>query len=117
VQQPAAAPEPFATQTQVVAVAPPHVAQPQNTTPPAGKFHVQVAAVRSRSEAYALSVRLLSQYGSALGSRRPEVEQTVIGSMGTFYRVRVGPYASAEESEHLCGSLRTSGFDCLVITQ
>ncbi|HEX9882054.1 MAG TPA: SPOR domain-containing protein [Hyphomicrobium sp.] len=118
VPQPAAAPKPFATQTQVVAVSPPlPVARPQNAAAPAGKYHVQVAAVRTRSEAYALSVRILSQYGGELGARRPEVEQTVIGSMGTFYRVRVGPYASSEESERLCGTLRPSGFDCLVITQ
>jgi len=37
--------------------------------------------------------------------------------MGSFYRVRLGPYASAKEPQHLCGSLRSSGFDCLVVTQ
>ncbi len=108
---------PFATQTQVAAVAPPTRSQPQASETPSGKYHVQVAAVRSRDEAYALSGRLMSQHGSELGARRPEVDQTVIGSMGTFYRVKVGPYASIEESQRLCGSLRTSGFDCLVITQ
>ncbi len=122
VQQPApraaaSAPAPFATQTQVAAVAPPIVERPAAAAAPSGKFHVQVAAVRSRSEAYALSVRLVSQHGSEFGSRRPAVEETVIGSMGTFYRVSVGPYANEQEPEQLCGSLRASGFDCLVITQ
>ena len=115
VQQPAPS-EPFATQTQVSAVAPPVVER----APPAaatGNYHVQVAAVRSRSEAAALSVRLLSQHGTEFGSRRPVVEETVIGSMGTFYRVSVGPYASEQEPQRLCGSLQTSGFDCLVISQ
>jgi cell division septation protein DedD len=113
---PAAADSGFATQ---VATAPP----PRAETPaaaaaePAGKFHVQVAAVRTRSEAYALAVRLVSQHGSELGGRKPLVDDTVIGSMGTFYRVRLGPYASAKEPQHLCGSLRSSGFDCLVVTQ
>jgi hypothetical protein len=37
--------------------------------------------------------------------------------MGTFYRVSVGPYASEQEPQRLCGSLQTSGFDCLVISQ
>jgi hypothetical protein len=78
---------------------------------------VQVAAVRTREEAYALSVRLMSQHASELGGRRPSVDETVIGSMGTFYRVRLGPYANAEEPENLCGSIRSSGFDCLVVTQ
>jgi cell division septation protein DedD len=97
----------------VAAVAPP----PQATAAPSGSVHLQVAAVRSRDEAYALAVRLTSQYGSQLGLRRPQVDQTVIGSMGTFYRVRVGPFASAHDSEPLCGAIRSSGFDCLVITQ
>ena len=98
-------------------MAPPVVNQPAPSTAPSGKYHVQIAAVRSRSEAYALSVRLLSQYGGEFGSRRPAVKETVIGSMGTFYRVSVGPYASERETAQLCGSLRANGFDCLVITQ
>jgi hypothetical protein len=73
--------------------------------------------VRSRSEAYALSVRLVSQYAGELGTRRPQVDQAVIGSMGTFYRVRLGPYADANEPKQLCGALRSTGFDCLVVTQ
>jgi cell division protein FtsN len=113
----AASPPPFATKTEVAAVAPPPPAPPQRAEPPSGKFHVQVAAVRSRSEADALSVRLLSEHAAEFGPRRPEVEETVIGSMGTFYRVSVGPYASADEPKQLCGSLRASGFDCLVIAQ
>jgi hypothetical protein len=115
----AAAPPPasFATQTQVAAVAPLIAEPPQATEAPSGKFHVQVAAVRSRDEAYALAVRLVAQHGSELGPRRPLVDQTVIGSMGTFYRVRVGPFASAQDSQQLCGSIRSSGFDCLIITQ
>jgi len=106
----------FVTQ---VATAPPSRAETPAATAaePTGKFHVQVAAVRTRSEAYAVAVRLVSQHGSELGGRKPLVDDTVIGSMGTFYRVRLGPYASAKEPQHLCGSLRSSGFDCLVVTQ
>ena len=35
--------------------------------------------------------------------------------MGTFYGVRLGPYASAGEPEPMCGALRSDGFDCLVV--
>ena len=90
------------------------VARPKKKAAASGKYHVQVAAVRSRDEANAVSVRLLSQHASELGSRRPEVEQKVMGGMGVFYRVSVGPYASAAESKRICGSLRASGFDCLI---
>ena len=49
--------------------------------------------------------------------RQPEISEAVLGNMGTFYRVRIGPYADAKEPQQLCGGLRSSGFDCLVVTQ
>ena len=107
--------------TQVAAATPPAVAaqpsKPKVTSAPSGKYRLQVAAVRSRSEADAVAARLMQKYGGKLGKRRPVVDEAVIGSMGTFYRVRVGPYANAKEPQQLCGTLRTSGFDCLVVTQ
>jgi len=84
---------------------------------PSGKFRLQVAAVRSRSEADALAAKLIANHGSELGPRQPEISEAVLGNMGTFYRVRVGPYADAKEPLQLCGGLRSSGFDCLVVTQ
>ena len=58
-----------------------------------------------------------TEHGGELGARQPEVTEAVLGNMGTFYRVRVGPYADAKEPQQLCGGLRSSGFDCLVVTQ
>ncbi len=59
---------------------------------------------------------VVGRHAEQLGGRKPEVDETVIGSMGTFYRVRLGPYASADEPEHLCVALRSDGFDCLVVS-
>ena len=81
-----------------------------------GKFKVHIAALRSRAEADALAQKLVQQHGNQLLNRAPTVDEAVIGSMGTFYRVRVGSFATAEESRGLCNTLRTSGFDCLVVT-
>lgn len=118
-KKPAQVTTPFTTQ--VAAVTPPAVvvqpSKPKVTNAPSGKYRLQVAAVRSRSEADAVAARLMQKYGGKLGQRRPVVDEAVIGSMGTFYRVRVGPYANAKEPQQLCGTLRTSGFDCLVVTQ
>lgn len=109
---------PFVTQVASVAELPRNPApDPEARTAPSGKFRLQVAAVRSRSEAEALAGLLVGRHGDQLGGRRPEVDESVIGSMGTFYRVRLGPYASANEPEQLCGALRADGFDCLVVTQ
>ncbi len=105
-----------------VAAAPPTTlaakpSKPKITGTPSGKFRLQVAAVRSRSEAERVVENLMQKYAGKFGQRRPVVDEKVIGSMGTFYRVRVGPYANAKEPQQLCGTLRTSGFDCLVVTQ
>ncbi len=84
---------------------------------PSGKYRLQVGAVRSREDADAMAARVLEQHGPQLGGRQPAVDEAVIGSMGTFYRVRLGPYANAKEPGQLCGALRADGFDCLVVTQ
>ena len=52
-----------------------------------------------------------------IGGHKLEVDETVFGNMGTFYRVRLGPFAAANESKALCDQLRTKGYDCLVVTQ
>jgi SPOR domain len=83
---------------------------------PKGKYKLHIAAVRSRAEAEALAQKLAAQNGAALKNRAPVVDEAVIGSMGTFYRVRVGSYATADEPRGVCNTLRTSGFDCLVVT-
>lgn len=107
--------------TQVASVEKPSAsatdAAPVARSSPSGKYRLQVAAVRSRSEAEALAGLLVGRHAEQLGGRKPEVDESVIGSMGTFYRVRLGPYASAGEPETLCNALRSDGFDCLVVTQ
>lgn len=80
-----------------------------------GRYRVQVASVRSRSEAQALASKVKAQHAAALGARQLEIDETVIGNMGTFYRVRIGPYADAEEPRSLCAKLRGGGLDCLIL--
>lgn len=81
-----------------------------------GKYKIHIAALRSRAEAEALAQNLVAQHGSDLSDHVPTVDEAVIGSMGTFYRVRIGGYASQEEPRGLCNKLRSSGLDCLVVT-
>jgi tetratricopeptide (TPR) repeat protein len=106
--------------TQVAAVEQPKTsandAPPVARSSPSGKYKLQVAAVRTRSEAEALAGLVVGRHAEQLGGRKPDVDETVIGSMGTFYRVRLGPYASADEPEQLCVALRSDGFDCLVVS-
>jgi tetratricopeptide (TPR) repeat protein len=84
---------------------------------PAGKYLLQVGVLRSRAEAEQLASNLRAQHGAALGSVAPAIDEVVYGNMGTFYRVQVGPYASAAEPGDFCSALKPQGYDCLVITQ
>jgi SPOR domain len=94
--------------------------KPPGKLPPAasagGRFRVQVAAVRTEKEAQSAAQKLKQQLGAAVEGREPEIDQAVYGSMGAFYRVRIGPYASAQESQSLCTKLKGSGLDCFVVT-
>lgn len=102
--------------TQVAAVAEPG-RPPASSVAGSGGIKLQVAAVRSRSEAEALAGLLVGRHANVLGGRRPQVDETIIGSMGTFYRVRIGPFANESEPQRLCNSLKPDGFDCLVVTE
>jgi cell division septation protein DedD len=82
-----------------------------------GAYRLQIALVRNRNEANALAARVRKEHGRAFGARKLEVDRTVLGNMGTFYRVRLGPFAAVDESNALCDQLRAKGYDCLVVMQ
>jgi cell division protein FtsN len=84
---------------------------------PAGKFKLQVAAVRTRAEAEKLAASLNGYQAVQTGTVQSEIDEAVIGNMGTFYRVKLGPYADAKEPGQLCKTLKPQGFDCMVVTQ
>jgi cell division septation protein DedD len=84
---------------------------------PEGHFRVQLALVRSEREAQAMAAKLKREHAAALAALEPEIDQTVLGNMGAFYRVRVGPFTNAQEGQALCARLKGSGLDCLVVTQ
>lgn len=83
---------------------------------PSGAYRLQIATVRSRKDAEAVAARVRKEHVGAIGNRVLEVDETVFGGMGTFYRVRLGPYADVGEPQTLCNQLRPQGYDCLVVT-
>ena len=84
---------------------------------PEGRFRIQLGMVRTQDEAQSLAAKVKREHGPALASREPEVDQAVVGNMGSFYRVRVGPFATQQEGQAACAKLKGSGLDCLVVTQ
>ena len=83
---------------------------PQAAPPP---IHIVVGEVRSASEAFALSIRLISQRGATLGPRKPEILHATMANGELLYRLRLGPYAAESDALALCQSLRDSGYPCI----
>ena len=96
--------------------------KPAKVTAPApkaasGTIRLQVAAVRSRAEAEQVSAKLLATPVVQSAAATPVIDEAVLGSLGTFYRVRLGPFANAAEPNKLCAALKPQGYDCLVVAQ
>jgi len=93
----------------------------QAALPEAGKkgghVRIQIAAVRTQAEAQALAAKVMREHAATLAKREPQIDQTVMGNMGSFYRVLIGPFASAQETQGVCAKLKGAGLDCLVTAQ
>jgi len=91
----------------------PAPAQPA-AAPAGGGYTVQLANSRSRNEAQALWNKAKGA-NAPLGSATPRIEQVDIGSFGTFYTVKIGPFASSSESTRVCNAFKRRGTDCSVV--
>lgn len=92
---------------------------PKRETRPArarGKYQVQVAAVRTNAQAVALAAKVKREHAAVLAASEPDIDKAVLGNMGSFYRVRFGPFASLEQTRAVCAKLKSGGLDCMTIT-
>ncbi|MCC7348307.1 MAG: SPOR domain-containing protein [Variibacter sp.] len=96
----------------VVASAP--AAAPDAGRSAAGMHVVQVASQKTEEDAHASFRALQAKYPTVLGDRQPLIRKTDLGSRGTFYRVQVGPFASADQANEMCGNLKAAGGQCIV---
>jgi cell division septation protein DedD len=79
-----------------------------------GALRIQIAAVRTQAEAQALATKVMREHAATLAKREPQIDQTIMGNMGSFYRVLIGPFASAQEAQGICAKFKGTGLDCLV---
>lgn len=80
----------------------------------AGTHLVQVGAFRSQAEADGVWSKLQGKLGDYADGKGKDVEVADLGAKGTYYRLRVGPFASADEAKTYCAGLKERGTDCLV---
>ena len=97
-------------QRQVMTVLP-----PSDATQPATAGVLQLAAVRSASEAEATWQRLARRHAHVLRDREHFVVRADFGSRGVFYRLRVRGFESQQKMLRACASIRTRGDTCIGI--
>jgi cell division septation protein DedD len=79
-----------------------------------GTHLVQVGAFRSQGEADGQWSKMQGKLGSFLDGKAKDVEVADLGAKGTYYRLRVGPFASADAAKTWCAGLKERGTDCLI---
>jgi sporulation related protein len=81
----------------------------------AGAYRLQLATSRSEAEAQALWKTVSKS--QSLGGVGHDIERVEIGSFGTFYALRIGPFPDKAESLKVCNALKRSGIDCSLAEQ
>ena len=90
--------------------------QAQQSTPPIGKFAIQLAAFRSKSEAQHKWLQFQQSFPTLLGQSQLLLQEVEIAKRGTFFRVRTGPFTNRTQATTLCGQLKTKRQDCMVVS-
>ena len=117
---PKAAPAAPPTEEVQAAKPPPALAPPppKAVPPPAagGDLKVQLAAVRSLTQARGEWERLRRKNGDLLGKLRLFITKADLGpAKGVYFRLRAGPLVSEAKAKALCVSLAARKIGCLVV--
>jgi hypothetical protein len=79
-------------------------------------YLVQVATQKSERDVIKTYRALQAKYPSVLGNRGVSVRRTDLGEKGALYRAELGPFATADEANAFCTSLKVAGGECAVVT-
>lgn len=80
---------------------------------PQGKYGVQIAAPQSEADARRAIDTLRAKHPKLLVKEWATINRVELPN-GVFYRVVVGPYATAQQAERLCSSLKAEGAPCFI---
>lgn len=81
---------------------------------PGRLFRVQLAAVRAEADARRAWQLIQQDLGGVLSGLEPHFERAETDN-GIFYRVQVGPFASADAADFLCSELKQRNASCFVV--
>jgi hypothetical protein len=80
----------------------------------AGGYFVQMSSQRSEADAQASLRSLQEKFPSELGDRTAIIRRADLGAKGIYYRALTGPFASADEADQFCRSLKAAGGACII---
>ncbi|MGJ4885311.1 SPOR domain-containing protein [Bradyrhizobium sp. HKCCYLRH1065] len=85
----------------------------QTQTDRTGGYLVSISSQASEAEAMSSYKAVQDKYGAVLGKYEPIIKRMDLGEKGGVrYRAAVGPFATKEEANKMCGSLKTAGGQC-----
>lgn len=92
---------------------------PAPTVPPpmpaTGNYRVQLAALRTEQAALAEQEKLKTANPDLFKGLSLNVERADLGARGTYYRVRVGPFADGSVAGDMCAKAKRQKLECYVI--
>jgi hypothetical protein len=87
-------------------------------TPPAvaagGAYVVQVSAQKTEAEALSSYQSMQTKYPNVLGNRNANIRRADLGDKGVYFRAQIGPFATSEQANTFCTSLKDAGGQCIV---
>ncbi len=104
-----------------IAAPPPQSASPRPSSSPApaaataGRYRIQLAALRSSDDANREWERLRRAHPDLLGPLTLKVVRADLAGRGTFYRIQAGPIGDDSAAKELCRRLAAKKVGCLVV--
>jgi len=87
-------------------------------TPPSvsagGAYVVQVSAQKTEAEALSSYQSMQSKYPGVLGNRSANIRRADLGDKGVYFRAQIGPFATSDQANTFCTSLKDAGGQCIV---
>jgi cell division protein FtsN len=74
---------------------------------------LQIGSYKSEAEARQSWNAFKSEHDAAAGYRS-DVKAADLGARGTWYRLRMGPFADRKAAQQVCARLKADGASCLL---
>lgn len=82
----------------------------------AGRYRVQLAALRSSDDAERTRVKLRNAQGDVLDRVDLTIERADLGpERGVYFRIQTTPFGAEEDAKNLCRSIANRGQSCFVV--